>query len=180
MVFDEIFLFVFLFSLLLSFSGAFGVCWVPTKRKQYRIIAENAGLKDGMVFCDLGSGTGNLLFFLCRNYGVKCIGVELSPLLFLYSKTKALFCKSVSINPHTKRSCGVGVKFGNLFNFNLANCDVVYFYLRPSLMPKIKAKLEKELKPGGVVVSYAFEIPGLIPYQIVKQEKLLPIFFYKL
>ena len=98
MVFDKIFLFVLLFSIFFSFSSFFGVCWVPTKRKQYKLIAENAGLKDGMVFCDLGSGTGNLLFFLCRNYGVKCIGVELSLLLFLYSKTKALFCKSTSIN----------------------------------------------------------------------------------
>ncbi|MDD5433462.1 MAG: methyltransferase domain-containing protein [Candidatus Pacebacteria bacterium] len=152
---------------LLGFGGAiFGICWVPTKRKQYEIIAKTAKLKPGMVFCDLGSGTGSLLFYLAKNYKVQCVGVEISPVLYLYSKIKSLFYKNISI------------KFNNFFNYNLAGCDVVYFYLHPKLMPKIIQKLQKELKPGALVISYGFVIPGYAPEKFIEQPGQLSVYFY--
>ena len=49
------------------------------------------------------------------------------------------------------------------------NADVVAYYLSLYIQEQLRAKLEKELKPGVRVVSYAFKLMGWEP---VKVEKL--------
>ena len=75
----DIFLFLFIL------GGFFGALWIPTRKKNYERIASLAELKPGMIFYDLGSGSGSLLFYLSKKYNIKCVGIEISPILYLYS-----------------------------------------------------------------------------------------------
>ena len=70
----------------------------------------------------------------------------------------------------------------NLFDVALSEATVVYVYLIPKTLLKLKKKLLKELKPGTKVVSYRYQITylpqiaedkksGLYVYEIPKPKK---------
>jgi hypothetical protein len=48
----------------------------------------------------------------------------------------------------------------DLWKTKLHRYDVVTVYGLPSIMERLGHKLEQELKPGSIVVSNVFEIPG--------------------
>lgn len=53
----------------------------------------------------------------------------------------------------------------------------------PNVMAKLESKLQRELKPGARVVSYAFKLPNLAPEKIIetddKNRELNKIFVYR-
>jgi SAM-dependent methyltransferase len=131
---------VLLFLIFFFFGGFFGVIWFPTREKDYEKIADLASLRPDKIFFDLGCGTGDLLFFLSKKYGVKCVGIEISPLLYLYSKIRSLFNKKVKIY------------FGNLFKINLSEADIIYAFLHPGLLERLENKINQEAKKEVSVV----------------------------
>jgi hypothetical protein len=52
------------------------------------------------------------------------------------------------------------VRYKNFYKENLSEFDVIYCFLTPMAMKRLKDKFERELKPGARVVSYAFQVPG--------------------
>ena len=74
------------------------------------------------------------------------------------------------------------IKWKNLFKEDLSRADVVYFFGLPkSIKNKLKKKLERELKPGARVVSYAFTIPDWdIVVKDKPREKDTPVYLYKI
>jgi SAM-dependent methyltransferase len=101
---------------------------------------------------DLGCGTGTLLASLMRERpdGIYA-GVELAPVPYLLSRWRAL----------GKR--GVEVRWGDFWSADLANYDVVYAYLSPAPMAKLWDKARREMRPGSLLVSNGFCIPGVAP-----------------
>jgi len=63
---------------------------------------------------------------------------------------------------------------------DLSDADIVYFFLMQSIYPKLKAKLEKELKPDTKVIVYAWPIQGWTPIKIDQTPNSLPIYSYKI
>jgi len=119
--------------LILLFLGAlFEAPWVPTRKKDYERIAEMASLKPGMLFYDLGSGTGEMLFYLSRRYDINCVGIEISPILYLYSKIKSFFYKKVKI------------LYGNFYRHDLSKANVIYIFLMPKNFDKLKKEIIKK------------------------------------
>jgi hypothetical protein len=55
----------------------------------------------------------------------------------------------------------VRVIYGDFFNRNLSDADVVTCYLLQSTNNKLQKKLKQELRPGARVVSNTFTFPGL-------------------
>jgi hypothetical protein len=49
----------------------------------------------------------------------------------------------------------------NIFNTNISDANMIYCYLIPTMMPKLAEKIKRECRPGTIVVSYMFSIPGL-------------------
>lgn len=45
---------------------------------------------------------------------------------------------------------------------------------------KIYQMWEKEGRSGLKVISYCFEIPGWEPYEIIKKDRQLPVYFYEI
>ncbi|MDP3093316.1 MAG: class I SAM-dependent methyltransferase [bacterium] len=133
LIIDKYFLILILFYLI--FLGAlFEAPWLPTMKKNFDRIAKLAGLQPGMLFYDLGSGSGELLFCLSKKYDVNCIGIEISPLLYLYSKIKSLFFNKVKI------------RYGNFYKYDLSKADAVYVFLFPKAYYRLKTKISSGLK----------------------------------
>lgn len=129
--------------LFLIFSGSIlGTPWIPTQKKNFDRIARLAKMKPGDCFYDLGSGSGELLFHLSRNYGIRCVGIEISIPLYLYSKVKSLLFYNGKVE----------IRFGDFNKFDLSKADAVYLFLLPDSQEKIFDKLSTEMKEGSRVV----------------------------
>lgn len=104
-------------------------------------------------FIDLGSGCGGLLQQLKKmrpdgDYH----GIEAAPLPFLLSK-----CRSIL------GAAGWHTSWGDFWSLDLANYDVVYAYLSPVPMAALWYKVRKEMRPGSILISNSFVIPGVAP-----------------
>jgi len=153
---------LFLYSLILSYLK--GSPFSRTKKERIKTILEVCKINSKKIL-DLGSGDGILIRELAKR-GAKATGIEINPLLFLYSKLK-IYQEGISSN--------CKVVFGNFYNYPLKDTDIVLVYLLPETIEKLKPKLLKELKAGAMVISNGFPISGWKP-KIKKNN----VFFYEI
>jgi hypothetical protein len=68
-----------------------------------------------------------------------------------------------------------------LFKTDLSKADIVYLFLMPETIKKLRPKLEQELKPGARVVSYVFPFKDWKPEKVLERtEKDLPVYLYRI
>ncbi|MPS48451.1 MAG: class I SAM-dependent methyltransferase [Methylobacillus sp.] len=116
---------------------------------------------------DIGSGTGGLVLYLARErLNARCAGVELAPLPWLVSVLLAYLKKSP-----------VSFKYGDYQAVNLSEYDVVFAYLSPAAMPDVWRKAKKEMQAGSLLISYEFEIPGVVPKLQIQDRPGAPSIF---
>jgi len=165
----KIFILIFNIILFLFILGGFyGVIWTPTKKRDYDRIAKLIDLKPEVIFYDLGSGTGNLLFHFSKRYKIKCVGIEISPVLYLYSKFISIFFKNVEI------------KYGDFFKKNLSEANVIYAFLHPKMYEKLKEKIFREVKKDStVIVLSTWPFENIIPSKISQEKGESTYFLYK-
>lgn len=153
--------------MLLFFGAYFEVCWLPTRRRDYDRIAKLADLRSDMIFYDLGSGTGDMLFYLSKKFKINCVGIEISPILYLYSKIKSLFYKKVRI------------KYGNFFYNDLSDGDVIFAFLHPKSNERLRKKFLNNLKQDSKVILASWPFKDLKPSQISGEYGQTTYFLYK-
>jgi hypothetical protein len=109
------------------------------------------------AFADLGAGLGGPLAFLARaRPEARFRGVEASPLTWLAAWARTLPCRA---------NCRV--RWGSLWREDLGAYDVVYAFLSPAPMPALWAKARREMKPGSLLVSNTFAVPGHEPWRSI-------------
>jgi 16S rRNA A1518/A1519 N6-dimethyltransferase RsmA/KsgA/DIM1 with predicted DNA glycosylase/AP lyase activity len=111
-------------------------------------------LKPGETLFDLGCGKGNLLFIAAEEFKARAIGIEIHP--YLVRDIKDKICSPQYENK-------ILIIEGDLFEQNISSADLITLYLYPSMMEKLRTKLDDELKPGTRVVSLIFKIDGWKP-----------------
>lgn len=142
-----------------------GISPMPTAPAVSKTLFSNLSflnLIEGKIY-DLGAGWGSLVFPLAKEYPAKpVIGYENSLIPYLFCLIRA------------QVTAGRNVKIihKNFYNVSLHDASLVVCYLYPGAMLKLKAKFEKELKPGCHVVSNTFTIPGWTPYDVWKTNDL--------
>lgn len=117
----------------------------------------------GNIVYDLGSGWGTLVFAISSespDYQVK--GLERSPVPYLYA---SLINKVINRN-----NCKF--IYNDFFSIPIQEADVVVCYLCTGLMSQLRVKLEQELKPGALVISSTFALPGWQPIETVTANDL--------
>lgn len=136
-------------------SGAiWGAGYSPSSRKSVARVLEAAGVGEGTKVYDLGSGFGGVVFEAARRYGATCVGVEIDPLKCWWSRRAA----------KRKHLDGkVEIRRENLFDVDVSDADVVCLFLYPPIMKRVKEKLLRQMKPGKVVVSKSYRLPGWEP-----------------
>lgn len=124
-----------------------GAPFVPTPIDAVKKMVELAKIKKGEKVYDIGCGDGRIVYLANKDFEADATGFELSPLVFLLACIRKIIWKSKA-----------KIRFGNFKNKNLSDADVIFCYLLPDTLKKLQEKLDRELKPGARVVSYAFQI----------------------
>jgi tRNA A58 N-methylase Trm61 len=131
--------------------------FVPSPNVVVEYMLKLAGLKEGEVLFDMGSGDGRTVIMGAKDFGARGVGIELRDDL----AKKALF----SIHENGLDNV-VTIVNDDMFNVNLASADVVYLYLTTSANERVKPKLERDLKKGSRIVSHDYEIIGWQPEKV--------------
>jgi len=148
-------------------GGLWNAPWLPTHKQDFERVANLIKTHPQLIFYDLGSGSGELLFYLSKQYNIKCVGIEISPVLYLYSKIKSLFYKNITI------------KYGNFFNYNLGEADVVYCFIKPETYPKLKQKMKKELKKETIIILSCWPFDKNKPFRTSKLLNSISFYLYR-
>jgi cyclopropane fatty-acyl-phospholipid synthase-like methyltransferase len=133
--------------LLLGFavSSISGAPWVPARSYDIEVLLDDADMKPGDIYIELGCGDGRLVRAAAQR-GFIAIGYELNPLLWAIAWARSLGHK----NTH--------IRLGNFWHQDISQADVVMAFLVPRTMPRLGRKAEKEMKKGARLISYIFPI----------------------
>lgn len=162
-------LLIIIYVFFLIFSSFMGSPYVPTRNEEIDVILKVARLKKGKIFIELGCGDGRVVRTAVAKYGVIGIGIDINPTVLLQARFWSQMQKLKNIV----------FKRQNIFTVDLKNANYLYLFLFPPIIKKLKAKMEKELKKGTIVISHGFKIEGW-------EEKLIktiphspfPTYFY--
>lgn len=146
-----------------------GALFVSTTRVRISAFIKAVPMKAGQMLVDLGCGDGRILRQAHKYYGVRAIGYEVNLLAYLKARLFSFGCKDVHI------------KCQDFWSADLSDADVVFCYLYPDVMKKLAAKLKTNLKPGAVIVSCNFILPGFKPSKVLYPAGALhidPVYIY--
>ena len=154
---------LFVFLLATIWADSKGAPYLPTKRKKIRRMLELAQVKPGDTIYDLGCGDGRVLIMAARKYGAFGVGVEIHPFRYIWCQIK------ITILGLRRK---IKIKFGDLFNHDIHDADVVFCYLLQSTNNQLEWKLHKELSHRARVVSNTFMFHTLPLIQVDKESEM--------
>lgn len=144
-----------------------GAPFVPSTNTTASTMITLAGLKKGETAYDLGSGEGKLLKLIAQQ-GAQAIGIEINPLLVVYTKIRFLF------SPYRKL---ITIYAKSFWSVDLKSADVIFVYLLPLRMEKLEKKLLRECKKGTRVVSNSFLFPH---WKLTASDEKQHVYVYKI
>lgn len=127
-------------------------------------------MEPGQLLVDLGCGDGRVLRRAGKYYRVKAIGYEVNLLAYLKAKVLSIGFKNVEI------------KRKNFWSADLSQANVVFCYLYPDVMRRLSCKLKTNLRPGTVIVSCNFGLPGFKLTRVLRPAGSLhidPLYVYR-
>lgn len=139
-----------------SFVVFFGAPYLPTLRININQALDMLNLKEGQKMLELGSGDGRVLKAAAKR-GIYSTGYEINPLLVLYSRISCFRYRRL-----------VTIRWSNFWQVKLPKCDAVYTFLLPKYMQRLDKKIQKDLKKGVKLLSFAFALPGKKPTRSIK------------
>jgi len=146
------------------------VPFVPTPNKNVKTIIDLFELKPGQIFYDLGCGDGRFLIE-AEKRGANAIGFEISPWAFIQGK--------INLIRHQSKA---RILYRNFYQQDITDASAVFCFLMDSIMPKVEAKLKKELGIGAKVICYGFKLPNWQPEKVIDfvpgEEKSSNIYLY--
>lgn len=115
--------------------------------------------RPGLRLIDLGCGLGGPLAGLARlRPDLVLHGVEAAPLNWLVSRLR--------LDGRAR------IALGSLWDQDLSRFDVVYVYLSPAPMARLWDKARREMRPGSLLISNSFEVPGVTPDRVIALDDL--------
>lgn len=140
----------------------------PTPAHAIRKALRAANLKSGQAFYDLGAGTGKTLLIAEKEFGAKAVGFEISIPFYLIAK--------INLFLHGSKA---EIRFKNFFAEDIKNADVVFCFLAIRTMQKMKEKIKNEMRPGRMIIVYAFPFPDWEPKMKIPVRDHWDLFIYK-
>ena len=124
------------------------VPFVPTPQEVVDKMIELAGVKNGDVVYDLGSGDGRIVITAAKK-GARAVGFDVDGDLVKESRENI-------------RKAGVQdlaeIRHQDILTVDLSGASVVTMYLLPDVNLKLRPNVLSQMKPGSRVVSHAFDM----------------------
>lgn len=134
-----------------SFVLMRGAPFVPTLRPQIDAALDLLDLAPRQTLLELGCGDGRVLLAAARR-GLCATGYELNPLLAMLAWLR------------TRRyAAQVRVVWGDYWRVPWPAAEGAFAFILPRYMPKLDAKIHREVRHPFKVASFAFTIPGKQP-----------------
>lgn len=140
--------------------------WVPTPVEVVHKMLQLAKVGPDDLVYDLGCGDGRIIILAARHYGSQAVGVEIDPLRYIWCQIL------VTVLGLRDR---VQIIYGDFFDLDLSDADVVTCYLNPSIHEKLEAKFGKELKTSARVLSKDFIFPNS---NLIKEDGESNLYLY--
>ena len=125
------------------------VIYVPTPQPVVDAMLKLAGVHNGDVLYDLGSGDGRIVVTAAKTYGIHATGIDINPQRIAEANANAQKAGVTNM---------VTFKNEDLFETDIKDASVVTLYLLTSLNLKLRPKLWRDLKPGTRIVSQTFDM----------------------
>lgn len=132
------------------------VIFVPTPPEVVDAMIAMAGVKDGDILYDLGSGDGRIPIAAAKKFKLKAVGIDIDPTRIAEANANA---QAAGVTDE------VTFRQEDLFAADFREATVVTLYLLDTLNEKLRPKLVAELKPGTRIVSHAFRMGDWEPEQ---------------
>ncbi len=145
--------------------------WWRTSGKKAVAGMRLAEISEEDLVYELGSGDATFLVVVSKKTGAKGLGIEIDPSRHL---TAWLNVRKNGLKDK------ITLLKGNFFDTNISPATIVFVYLVPRVLEKLRPKLTKELKKGTKVISYKYKFPGNIKgLKFVKEDKVSGMYLYK-
>lgn len=130
-----------------------------SSRRVVEALAERLPSAPGLRLIDLGCGLGGPLAGLARlRPDLLLHGVEAAPLNWLFSRLR--------LDGRAR------IRLGSLWDEDLSRYDIVYAYLSPAPMTRLWSQARRQMRPGTLLISNSFEIPGIPPDEVLELDDL--------
>ncbi|NPB10099.1 MAG: class I SAM-dependent methyltransferase [Thermodesulfobacteria bacterium] len=143
-----------------------GALFVSTSRRKIRAILEALSFSPETKLVDLGCGDGRFLRAVYRRYGVVGEGFEINPWAYFLARFYNWLAR-----------CPARVKRRDFMKEDLSRYEVIFCYLFPDLLLDLAPKLKAETKPGTIIISCNFPLPGWTPWMVLEEDD--PIYIYR-
>lgn len=130
------------------------VPWIPSPINIVREALKLACVSEGDMICDLGAGDGRVVIIAAKEKGARGIAVEANRVLCGLIEALA---KLHGVNDKIEILCD------SYYNADISRASVLYLYLYPSILNKLREKIEKEVRNGTRIVVLDFAFMNWIP-----------------
>ena len=149
-----------------------GVPPMPTSAAVRACMFHLAEGENPAVIYELGAGWGGLAAALARRFpDARVVAVEVSPLPWAVCRLRAAW-----FGPNN-----VEVRFADVMKTDLFDADLAVCFLCPPAMARLAPRLADGLRPGALVLSNAFALPGWTPLREARVSDLhrSPVYLYR-
>ncbi len=150
-----------------------GAPFVTMDHDLVETILHTAKVNEEDVVYDLGSGDGRIPIMAALKFNAHAVGIEIDLLRYYYSLYQRFLLR---LNDK------VTFLHTNMFDVDLSSATIVVMYLLQDTNERLTEKLVKELKPGTIIISGAFNFPGWKPTFVDKDHETPfgPVYYYEI
>ena len=154
-----------------AYGGISAAPWVPIWQRDVDRMLALAAIKPGEIVYDLGAGDGRIVITAAQKYHAQATGFEIAVLPYIIGYIRI---QLAGVQRKAR------LRYRNFYDQDFSAADVIFTFLTPPAMEKLKPKFEKETKPGCRIISYAFAVPGWEPTNVDKpNQKTVSIYCYE-
>ncbi len=125
--------------------------WVPTPPEVIVKMMDMAQVNKNSIVYDIGCGDGRIILYAAKAFGARGVGIDIDPVRINECKANAKRDKVENL---------VRFKLADATKIDISEATVVALYLLPESNELLRPKFEKDLKPGTLVVSHNYIVPG--------------------
>lgn len=137
--------------------------YIPSPQDVVDTMLEAADLDKEDVVFDLGCGDGRIVITAAKRYGCRGIGFEYDPKIAELARANVAKEGLADL---------VTIEQRDIFTIEpaeLNRASVITLYLLPWMNEKLQPTLER-LKPGKVILSHDWDLPGIEPDRVVRMD----------